>query len=52
MFGVILTIHILICLGLIIVVLLQSGKGGGLAGAFGGAGGVGAVEIKRFLEHL
>ena len=43
MFGVILGIHILICLGLIIVVLLQSGKGGGLAGAFGGAGGVGAV---------
>jgi preprotein translocase subunit SecG len=43
MFGVILTIHILVCLGLIIVVLLQSGKGGGLAGAFGGAGGVGAV---------
>ena len=43
MFGVILGIHILVCLGLIIVVLLQSGKGGGLAGAFGGAGGVGAV---------
>ena len=43
MFGVILTIHIIVCLGLIIVVLLQSGKGGGLAGAFGGAGGVGAV---------
>jgi len=43
MFGVILTIHIVVCLGLIIVVLLQSGKGGGLAGAFGGAGGVGAV---------
>ena len=43
MFGAILSIHILVCLGLIIVVLLQSGKGGGLAGAFGGAGGVGAV---------
>ena len=43
MFGAILAIHILVCLGLIIVVLLQSGKGGGLAGAFGGAGGVGAV---------
>jgi len=43
MFGAILGIHILVCLGLIVVVLLQSGKGGGLAGAFGGAGGVGAV---------
>jgi len=43
MFTVILGIHIVVCAGLIVVVLLQSGKGGGLAGAFGGAGGVGAV---------
>jgi preprotein translocase subunit SecG len=43
MAGVLLGIHILISLSLILVVLLQSGKGGGLAGAFGGAGGVGAV---------
>jgi len=43
MFGVILGVHILVCVGLVVVVLLQSGKGGGLAGAFGGAGGVGAV---------
>jgi preprotein translocase subunit SecG len=43
MFGVILGLHILVCLSLMVVVLLQSGKGGGLAGAFGGAGGVGAV---------
>jgi preprotein translocase subunit SecG len=32
-------IHVLICLALILVVLLQSGRGGGLAGAFGGGGG-------------
>jgi len=43
MFAAILGIHILVCSGLIVVVLLQAGKGGGLAGAFGGAGGVGAV---------
>ena len=43
MAGVLLGIHILISLTLIVVVLLQSGKGGGLAGAFGGGGGVGAV---------
>lgn len=43
MFGAMLGIHILVCLALVIIVLLQSGKGGGLAGAFGGAGGVGAV---------
>ncbi len=43
MVAAILGLHILISLSLVIVVLLQSGKGGGLAGAFGGAGGVGAV---------
>ena len=43
MFAAILGIHIMVCAALIVVVLLQSGKGGGLAGAFGGAGGVGAV---------
>jgi preprotein translocase subunit SecG len=43
MAGVLLSIHVLISLALIVVVLLQSGKGGGLAGAFGGGGGVGAV---------
>ena len=34
----ILTIHILVCIFLIIVVLLQSGKAADLAGAFGGMG--------------
>ncbi len=43
MYGAILAIHILVSLGLIVTVLLQSGKGGGLAGAFGGGGGAGAV---------
>ncbi len=43
MSGIILALHVLISLSLIIVVLLQSGKGGGLAGAFGGGGGVGAM---------
>jgi len=31
-------IHILVCAFLVVTVLLQSGKGGGLAGAFGGGG--------------
>lgn len=33
------TIHVIVSICLLIVVLLQSGKGGGLAGAFGGGGG-------------
>jgi preprotein translocase subunit SecG len=32
-------VHVLICVVLSTIVLLQSSKGGGLAGAFGGAGG-------------
>ncbi|MBD3367829.1 MAG: preprotein translocase subunit SecG [Candidatus Eisenbacteria bacterium] len=43
MVGLLLTLHILISAALVVVVLLQSGKGGGLAGAFGGSGGMGAV---------
>ncbi len=34
-------VHIIVCLSLVVSVLLQSGKGGGLAGAFGGQGGGG-----------
>ena len=51
MYGVLLAFHLLICLGLIAVVLVQSGKGGGLAGgAFGGTaqtvfGGRGATDF-------
>jgi preprotein translocase subunit SecG len=38
LYGLILAIHILVCLLLVIVVLLQSGKSADLAGAFGGMG--------------
>lgn len=38
-YGLVLAIHVVICLVLILVVLMQAGKGGGLAGAFGAAGG-------------
>jgi len=44
LFSILLVLHIFISLGLIISVLMQSAKGEGLAGAFGGSGGVsGAV---------
>ncbi|MFC1558471.1 preprotein translocase subunit SecG [candidate division KSB1 bacterium] len=56
MVGFLLLIHVLICILLVIVVLLQSSKGEGLAGAFGGTGGVGAVFGGRgaatFLSRL
>jgi len=39
-----LIVHVLVCIVLIVSILLQAGKGGGLAGgAFGGMGGGGAV---------
>ncbi len=50
-YGIILGIHVLVCLGLVLVVLLQSSKGGGLAGALGGGaentvfGGRGAATM-------
>ncbi|MFQ5869084.1 MAG: preprotein translocase subunit SecG [Candidatus Zixiibacteriota bacterium] len=44
MYALLIVVHVLICIGLVIVVLLQSAKGEGLAGAFGGGGGLtGAV---------
>jgi preprotein translocase subunit SecG len=36
-------LHVLICIALIMAVLMQSAKGEGLAGAFGGSGITGAV---------
>ncbi len=39
MYGVIIFIHILICILLIIVVLLQQTRGGGISSVFGGGGG-------------
>ena len=44
MYTILLFIYVVTCVGLIVSVLLQSAKGEGLAGAFGGGGGVsGAV---------
>jgi preprotein translocase subunit SecG len=38
MFYVIVAFHVMVCVGLIIVVLMQAGKGAGLAGVFGSSG--------------
>ncbi len=51
MYGFLLALHILVCFALVVAILLQSGKGGGLAGgAFGGTaqtvfGGRGATDV-------
>ena len=41
MYAFLTALHLVICFGLVVSVLLQAGKGGGLAGAFGGQGGGG-----------
>jgi preprotein translocase subunit SecG len=38
LYGLVLAIHVIVCVLLVVVVLLQSGKSADLAGAFGGAG--------------
>lgn len=43
MFTILIVIHVIICISLIVVVLLQSAKGEGLAGALGGTGLTGTV---------
>ncbi|MFQ5638011.1 MAG: preprotein translocase subunit SecG [bacterium] len=44
MFTFVLIIYLIVCFAMTLVILLQSSKGGGLAGAFGGGGGgMGAV---------
>jgi len=42
-YGLLIALHVLICTTLIISVLLQSAKGEGLAGAFGGTSLTGTV---------
>ena len=43
LYTILIVIHVVICLALILVVLMQSSKGEGLAGAFGGTALTGAV---------
>jgi len=40
MFVFLITLHVIACLVLIMVILLQAGKGGGISETFGGSGGL------------
>jgi preprotein translocase subunit SecG len=52
MFGVLVTLEILISILLMVAILMQSSKGGGLAGSFGG-GSVGTVfGVRRTADFL
>ena len=43
MYSLLIVLFVLACVSMILVILLQAGKGQGLAGAFGGGGASGAV---------
>ncbi|HWC07113.1 MAG TPA: preprotein translocase subunit SecG, partial [Gemmatimonadota bacterium] len=55
LFSILLLLLVLDCLALILVVLLQAGKGGGLAAGFGGAGTgmemMGSRQTATFLHN-
>jgi len=48
MIAVLMAFHVLVCFGLIVVVLLQTGRGTGLASVFGGGGGESVFGGKGF----
>ncbi len=55
MFWVVLVIHVLLGLGLIFLVLLHSGKGGGLSDMFGGgmgAASAGSTVVEKNLNRM
>ncbi len=45
MYAFLISIHVIVCVLLALVILLQSSKGGGLAGVFGGGGGGGMNAV-------
>ncbi|MBN2190020.1 MAG: preprotein translocase subunit SecG [Candidatus Aureabacteria bacterium] len=47
MFTFLLSVHVLLCIALVIIVLLQAGKGQGLAGLFGAGGGTQTIFGSR-----
>ena len=49
LYGIIIFLHIVVCVGLILVVLVQSGRGGGLAESFTGAESILGTKTNAFL---
>ena len=50
----VLTIHVVLSLGLVVLVLLHSGKGGGLSDMFGGGAGLaaGSTVVEKNLDRI
>lgn len=50
-YGILIFIHLMFCVGLIAIVLLQSGRGGGLAESFSGAESIFGTKTNAFLTR-
>ena len=50
-YGILIVIHIIACLGLIVIVLLQSGRGGGLSESFSSAESIFGTKTNTFLTR-
>lgn len=51
LYGILIFIHIFVCIGLIAIVLLQAGRGGGLAESFSGAESIFGTKTNAFLTR-
>jgi len=52
MYGLLIVIHVIACLLLIFVVLIQSGRGGGLVEIFSGVESIFGTKTSKFLTRL
>ena len=53
--GIIIAIHVVVCIVLVLLILLHSGRGGGLSDMFGGAVGnaaAGSTVVDRNLDRI
>lgn len=50
-YGILIFIHLMVCVGLIAIVLLQAGRGGGLAESFSGAESIFGTKTNTFLTR-
>ena len=51
LYGILIFFHIIVCVGLILVVLVQSGRGGGLSQSFSGAESIFGTKTNSFLTR-
>ena len=51
LYGILIFFHIIVCVGLILVVLVQAGRGGGLSQSFSGAESIFGTKTNSFLTR-